>query len=120
MIPKETDGDYSAAGRDLRRAPGGRPRPHPAEPGPRASTRSRPSARRVYQYGKWSWNIGTNGQAGAGEHTAGIDARFIWWNGNAISPLNHKLGTYVAAFGGKRFSLGQWPTTLPPMFTTSG
>src|SRR4029077_9062172 len=71
----------------------------------------------VSPFGQWSWNIGTNGRAGTGEHTADIDARFIWWNGTAVSPLNGKAGTYVAAFGGKRFSLGTWPKSLPPMFT---
>jgi hypothetical protein len=74
----------------------------------------------VYQYGKWSWNTSPSGQAGGGDHTAGVDARFIWWNGNAISPINAQMGTYVPAFGGKRFSLGQWPTKLPPMFTDTG
>jgi len=116
-IPKETDGNYSqlveifdalqAAGPDL--TPESLSRGLHALPNLGAP---------LYPYGQWSWNIGTNGKAGAGEHTADIDARFIWWNGNAVSPLNNKMGTYVAAFGGKRFTLGTWPKSLPPMFTS--
>jgi hypothetical protein len=72
----------------------------------------------IYQYGKWSWNVSSSGKAGGGDHTAGTDARFIWWNANAISKINGRPGTYVPSFGGKRFSLGQWPSALPPMFTS--
>jgi hypothetical protein len=116
-IPKETDGDYSqlveifnalqAAGPDL--TPQSMARGLHAIPALGAP---------LYQYGKWSYNVGATGKPGAGEHTASTDARFVWWDANAISPLNHKMGTFVAAFGGKRFSLGQWPKTLPPMFTS--
>ena len=116
-IPKETDGAYSQLVEifDMLQAAGPDLTPQNLARGIRAVG---PLGAPVYQYGKWSWNIGTNGKAGTGEHTAGIDARFIWWNGNGISPLNHKKGTYIAAFGGKRFTLGTWPTKLPPMFTT--
>ncbi|MGH9007006.1 MAG: hypothetical protein ACRDV6_04715 [Acidimicrobiales bacterium] len=119
VIPKETDGDYGQLVEifDMLQAAGPDLTPQNLARGIRAIG---PLGAPVYQYGKWSWNIGTTGKAGVGEHTAGVDARFIWWNGNGISPLNHKPGTYVAAFGGKRFTLGQWPTKLPPMFTTSG
>jgi len=118
VIPKETDGDYGqlveifdalqAAGPDL--TPQSLSKGFHALPSLGAP---------VYTYGQWSWNVGTNAKAGVGEHTADVDARFIWWNGNAISPLNNKLGTYVVAFGGRRFSLGTWPKSLPPMFTSS-
>jgi hypothetical protein len=70
----------------------------------------------LYQYGKWSWNISPSGKPGGGDHTAGVDARFVWWNANGISAINGAKGTYEVAFGGKRFSLGQWPKALPPMF----
>ena len=33
-----------------------------------------------------------------------------------VSPLNGTTGTFVAALGGKRYTVGQWPTTLPPLF----
>jgi len=116
-IPKESDGFYSqlveifdalqAAGPDL--TPQNLARGLHAIPALGAP---------LYQYGEWSWNVGTNGQLGGGSHSAGIDARFVWWNGNAISPLNGMKGTYIQAFGGKRFGLGQWPKSLPPMFTS--
>jgi hypothetical protein len=115
VIPKETDGFYSqlveifdalqAAGPDL--TPQNMARGLHALPNLGAP---------LYQYGQWSWNVGANGKPGAGSHTAGIDARFVWWNGNGISPLNGMKGTFVAAFGGKRFTLGNFPTSLPPMF----
>jgi len=118
VIPQETDGNYSqlveifdalqAAGPNL--TPQSLARGFHALPNLGAP---------LYPYGQWSWNVGTNAKAGAGEHSADIDARFIWWNGNGTSPLNNKPGTYVAAFGGRRFSLGTWPKSLPPMFTSS-
>ncbi len=117
VIPKETDGNYAflveifdmlqAAGPDL--TPQNMARGIHALPNLGAP---------LFPYGQWSWNVGTDGQHGAGEHTADIDARFIWWNGNGTSPVNGMKGTYVAAFGGKRFSIGTWPTSLPTMFTS--
>jgi hypothetical protein len=116
VIPKETDGDYSALVEifDMLQAAGPDLTPQNMARGVHALP---DMGAPLYQYGQWSWNTGTNGKKGVGEHTAEIDARFIWWNGNGISPLNGKKGTYVAAFGGKRFTLGTWPKTLPPMFT---
>jgi hypothetical protein len=115
VIPKETDGFYSqlveifdalqAAGPDL--TPQNMARGLHAIPNLGAP---------FYQYGQWSWNVGANGKPGVGSHTAGIDARFVWWNANAISPLNGMKGTYIPAFGGKRFPLGNFPKSLPPMF----
>lgn len=115
-IPKGTDGEYGnlvyifdalqAAGPDL--TAGNLARGLHAIP---------PLGSPLYQYGEWSWNVSPTGQPGGGDHTAGVDARFVWWDGNAISPINGQKGTYVAAFGSKRFTLGHWPTTLPPMFT---
>jgi hypothetical protein len=70
----------------------------------------------LFRYGKWSWNTSPSGRAGGGDHTAGVDARFIWWNAAGTSKINGNKGTYVEAFGGKRFSLGQWPPALPRMF----
>ena len=37
-----------------------------------------------------------------------------------MSPVNQKAGTYVDLFGGKRFAIGQWPATLPKLFTAPG
>ncbi|HWT81170.1 MAG TPA: hypothetical protein VN648_20455, partial [Candidatus Methylomirabilis sp.] len=118
QIPKETDGDYSqlveifnalqAAGPDL--TPQTLARGIHALPVLGASS---------YSYGAWSWNQGPTGTAGAGEHSSLIDARFVWWNPNAVSPVNGMKGTYVAVDNGKRWGLGQWPKALPPLFTSS-
>jgi hypothetical protein len=48
------------------------------------------------------------------------DDRFVYWNANAVSPINGKMGTYVPIFGGKRYSLNDWPATLPTLFTAPG
>jgi hypothetical protein len=69
-----------------------------------------------FEYGHWNFRDGPNGQP-TGDHTRVSDARFVYWDGNATSPLNGKPGTYVEAFSGKRFTLGEWPTQLPPLFT---
>lgn len=118
QIPKETDGNYSelveifdalqAAGPDL--TPQNLARGLHALP-----VLGAPS----YSYGAWSWNVGPTGKAGAGEHSPLINARFVWWDANAPSPVNGMKGTFVAIDNGKRFDLGQWPTSLPPLFTTS-
>ncbi len=117
VIPKETDGDYSALVQifDMLQAAGPDLTPQNMARGVHALPNL---GAPLYQYGQWSWNTGTNGKKGLGEHTADIDARFIWWNETGISGVNGKQGTYVAAFGGKRFSLGTWPKSLPPMFTS--
>jgi hypothetical protein len=72
-----------------------------------------------YNYGAWNFNAGPSGQANSGDHTAFSDARFVYWDATATSPVNGKQGTYVALFGGKRFTLGAWPSQLPPLFTGS-
>jgi len=73
-----------------------------------------------YQYGSWTFNLGPGGIAGGGDHTASNNARFVYWNGGVTSPINGMKGTYVALFGGKRFALGQWPKSLPKLFTAPG
>jgi hypothetical protein len=112
-IPKGTDGNYSglveifdalqAAGPDL--TPASMARGIHALPALGAPS---------YQYGLWTWNIGPTGKAGGGDHTSSDDARFVFWDGTKTSPLNGVKGTFVAAFGGKRFTLGTWPKSLPP------
>ncbi len=73
----------------------------------------------AYQYGQWTYNLGPTGKPGGGVHTAADDARFVYWDGTKTSPLNGVTGTFVAVLGGKRYTLGQWPTTLPPLFGAS-
>lgn len=114
-IPKGTDGNYGAlveifnalqaAGPDL--TPSNMARGIHALP-----TMGAPA----YQYGQWTYNLGPTGTRGGGDHTAGDDARFVYWDGTKTSPLNGVTGTFVAVLGGKRYTLGQWPTTLPPLF----
>jgi hypothetical protein len=114
-IPKGTDGNYGglveifdalqAAGPDL--TPSNIARGMHALPSFGAPS---------YQYGLWTWNLGPTGTPGGGDHTSSADARFVYWDGTKVSPLNGVKGTFVAVFGGKRFRLGQWPTTLPPLF----
>ena len=63
-------------------------RPVPTSPPrtwPGGSTPCRLMGAPLFQYGKWSYNVGANGVAGDGEHTASTDARFIWWDGTARS-----------------------------------
>ncbi|HSS11211.1 MAG TPA: hypothetical protein VLL25_15095 [Acidimicrobiales bacterium] len=72
-----------------------------------------------YEYGSWNFNTGPSGQTGSGDHTAISDARFVYWDAKASSPLNGKQGTYVQIFGGKRFTLGTWPAQLPALFNGS-
>lgn len=74
----------------------------------------------LYEAGRWSFNLGPDGGTGQGDHTAVADARFVYWDGGAASPVNGKPGTWVSVFGGKRFLPGQWPTTLPALFTQAG
>jgi len=117
-IPAETDGNYAflvelfnalqAAGPDL--TPDNLARGVHALP-----VLGAPS----YNYGTWNFNAGPSGQSNSGDHTANSDARFVYWDGTATSTTNGKQGTYVALFGGKRFTLGTWPSQLPPLFTGS-
>ena len=74
----------------------------------------------AYQYGNWTFNLGANGNGGGGDHTASNTARFIYWNGSATSLVNGMKGTFVPIFNGNRFALGQWPKSLPKLFTAPG
>jgi hypothetical protein len=117
-IPQETDGDYSqlveifdalqAAGPDL--TPQNLARGLHALP-----VLGAPS----YSYGRWSWNVSPTGTGGGGEHSSLIDARLVWWNPTLTSPVNDKPGSFVAVDNGARYGLGQWPKTLPKLFTSS-
>ena len=117
QIPPGTDGNYSglvqvfdqlqAAGPDL--TPANLARGTHALP-----TLGTPT----FEYGHWDFRDGPTGQP-TGAHTAISDARFVYWDGNATSPLNGNKGTYVAVFSGRRFTLGEWPSQLPPLFTGS-
>ncbi len=70
--------------------------------------------------GLWDFRTGPTGQKNGGDHTAIVNDLFVYWNQSAISPVNHKPGTYVDVFGGKRYTIGQWPKKLPKLFTAPG
>jgi hypothetical protein len=116
QIPAETDGNYpylveifdalQAAGPDL--TPQNVARGLHALP-----TLGAPQ----FSYGAWSWNTGPSGIVGGGDHTAVNDARLVYWAGNVTSPVNGKMGTFIPLFGGKRFTLGNYPKSLPKLFT---
>jgi len=115
-IPAGTDGNYSQLAMifDMLQAAGPNLTPANLARGVHAlPTLGAPS----FQYGHWNFKAGANGLP-TGSHTAISDARFIYWDGNGTSPLNGKQGTYTEVFGGKRFTLGEWPTPLPTLFTT--
>ena len=115
-IPAGTDGNYGQLGMifDMLQAAGPNLTPANVARGVHAlPTLGGPS----FQYGHWNFKAGPNGLP-TGAHTAISDARFIYWDGNATSPLNGNRGTYTEVFGGKRFTLGEWPTQLPTLFTT--
>ncbi|HVT64278.1 MAG TPA: hypothetical protein VHD81_03930 [Mycobacteriales bacterium] len=56
-----------------------------------------------------TWFFGTH-------HTGIIDSREIYYAAHQISPANHKQGTYITVYGGRRFELGQFPGHLPPFY----
>ncbi len=70
--------------------------------------------------GLWDFRTGPSGSPNQGDHTAIVNDMFVYWDQNATSPANGKPGTYIDLFGGKRFSIGQWPSKLPPLFTAPG
>jgi hypothetical protein len=118
-IPPGTDGDYSdliwifdalqAAGPDL--TPQNLARGVHALPALGAPS---------YVYGTWSWNAGPSAKPGTGDHTAVTDDRWVYWDAGATSPINGQKGTFIPIFGGKRYSLNNWPAKLPKLFTAAG
>jgi hypothetical protein len=118
-IPPGTDGNYSQLVEifDMLQAAGPDLTPQSLARGTHALPQFGAPA---YQYGNWTFNIGVSGNVGGGDHTASNTARFVYWDGNATSEVNGMKGTYVAIFNGDRFALGQWPKTLPKLFTAPG
>ena len=119
QIPPGTDGDYSQLVEifDMLQAAGPDLTPQNMARGMHALPQFGAPA---YQYGNWTFNLGVNGNSGGGDHTASNTARFIYWNGSATSLVNGMKGTYVPIFNGERFALGQWPKSLPKLFTAPG
>jgi hypothetical protein len=50
---------------------------------------------------------------GPGDYTAIEDSRHAYWDANARSRIDGKLGAYVALEGGRRFEIGRWPAGEP-------
>ena len=57
-----------------------------------------------------TWDYGTT-------HTAIIDSRQVYWNGNVASTANGKTGTYVEIYGGQRFTQSHFPTGEPRYYS---
>jgi hypothetical protein len=43
-----------------------------------------------------------------GHYTATSDAKEVYWDPDATSPIDGKAGAYVALRSGRRYALGQW------------
>lgn len=59
-------------------------------------------------YGTWGF--------GPGNYTPTRDTRIIWWKPDQTSTYNNKKGTYIEAYGGKRFPIGHLPKGKPDLF----
>jgi hypothetical protein len=59
-------------------------------------------------YGTWGFP--------SGNYTPQRDTRILWWNPDKVSVFNRKRGSYVEAYGGKRFPIGQLPKGDPKLF----
>ena len=74
----------------------------------------------TFEKGMFSYPGGTGpfGTWGFGprSYTPTQDFRIVWWDPDRLSPYNNKKGSYVEAFGGKRFRSGQIPGTDPALF----
>ena len=56
-----------------------------------------------------TWHFGNT-------HTEIIDSREIYWNATGSSTVGSHVGTYVAIYNDKRFTLGQFPNENPPFY----
>ena len=62
--------------------------------------------------GMWFFRTNPDGSPG-GDHTAVDDSREVYWDGRAPG-FDGGTGAYVATYGGRRFTNGQWPREPPP------
>jgi len=75
----------------------------------------------TYEQGMFAYPGGTGpfGTWGFDEdsYTPTQDYRVVWWDPEAVSPMNSKRGAYIEAYEGRRFQLGQLPASdQPPVF----
>src|SRR5439155_3774604 len=112
-LPPGTDGDYFVLVHmfNLLQAAGPEVTPEAIAAG---VTRLPPSGGPGFDVGGWNFRTGPDGSPGL-DHTAVDDAREVYWDGNATT-YDGKKGVYVAAYGGKRFTNGQWPTGDPAYY----
>ncbi|MBA2607603.1 MAG: hypothetical protein H0U92_01530, partial [Actinobacteria bacterium] len=47
---------------------------------------------------------------GPGDYTGASDVREVYWSSSSKSPVNGEPGAYVATDGGRRHTLGNWPS----------
>ncbi len=70
-----------------------------------------------YAAGKWSFAKSIDGDT---DHTAVDDAREVYWDGQAPPGPEErdktKKGSFVEVDNGKRYDLGEWPTTEPKIY----
>jgi hypothetical protein len=70
-----------------------------------------------YAVGKWNYSKGSDGNP---DHTAVDDSREVYWDGSAAPGPEErdktKKGAFVESEPGKRYDLGQWPTTEPKVY----
>ncbi len=71
--------------------------------------------------GKWSFAKGTDGKA---DHTAVDDVREVFWDGQAAPGPEErdrtKKGSFIEVDKGKRYDIGDWPTTDPQVYPDRG
>ena len=59
-----------------------------------------------HQYAKYGPNPSALGAYGAVR-----DERDVYYDGTATSPINGKAGAYIPLNGGRRYTMGQWPSS---------
>lgn len=60
-------------------------------------------------FGTWGFD--------ADSYTPTQDYRVIWWDPEAVSPMNGKAGAYIESYDGRRFKKGELPAAdQPPVF----
>ena len=75
----------------------------------------------TYEQGMFAYPGGTGpfGTWGfdADSYTPTQDYRVIWWNPDAVSPMNGKRGAYIESYDGRRFKKGELQASdQPPVF----
>jgi hypothetical protein len=70
-----------------------------------------------YAVGEWDYRQGIDGKP---DHTAVDDAREVYWDGSAPPGPEErdktKKGSFIESEPGKRYDLGEWPTTEPKVY----